>query len=57
MGLWSAYRRGQAGKYAKASYRLARWEAEHRVRPIVRVQVVAIALPPRPDRELQDPSR
>jgi hypothetical protein len=64
MGLWTSHRQRQAGKYAKASYRLevarenerrrawAEAMAAIRARPAVAVEVEVHqrrALPPRPD--------
>ena len=65
MGLWNNHRLRQAGRYAKASYRLQRWQAEREeatrqeVRAFLRRQDrIALELeirrieaaPPRPDR-------
>ena len=67
MGFWTSHRQRQAGRYAKASYNLARSEAaaNHRAREIQRLAVraalirrrrellaeLAAQTPPRPDLE------
>lgn len=62
MSLWTSHRQRQALRYARASYRLQRWEAErteaHRrviraaIRADVRAKLRALQaadIPPRPD--------
>jgi hypothetical protein len=59
MGMWNNHRQRQAGKYARANYRLQRWQAERQWRmdqvALAQLKVtvrraIEDSIPPRPDR-------